>query len=71
MISLFQSTSPISGHFTPNFFGEVGGAPFLTGYPVGTKGGYTVPDCKGLGMMGSEVSSIVNFFELENGGWEL
>lgn len=44
----------------------MGRAPSLTGCPIGTKAGHTVPECKGLGMMGSEVSSIVNFFEMGN-----
>lgn len=67
-ISLFQSASPISGHFAPNFPGGVGGPPSLTGQPVSTKPGHPAPDCTGVGMMAREMLSISSFFEFGSEG---
>lgn len=65
LISLYQGLLP-SAHFTCNFPGEVGGGPSLTKCLVCTKVGYPVLDCKGLGMMGSEMLSFGDFFEIGN-----
>ena len=65
LISLYQGLLP-SAHFTCNFPGEVGGGPSLIKCLVCTKVGYTVLDCKGLGMMGSEMLSFGDSFEIGN-----
>lgn len=43
--------------------------PSLTVCPIRTNAGHTAPDCKGLGLMGSDVLNIGNFFEIGSVEW--